>query len=284
MRLALVLCRWCFFSAAVILFGSSLFRLYAPRAAPLDGAWPYRAAARGLSAAAFATAAVWLLALSHSLDAQASPFATAWVVLTKTTFGPDWIVRLAAAGVAVVAAVFDNHLVVSACSAILLLCEGGDGHAAAHGWLSEADQAIHVLAAGAWIGGLFPLAASLTAAKRLDMPATVSPTVRRFSTVAIIAVLAILATGLLNVVLIKPALGLTSLYTRVLVLKLALVAAMIALATYNRVRLTPRLGTLQGRETMQTLIRTTVCEEALGVIVLAVVAWLGLLDPYMPHM
>ena len=41
--LALVLCRWCFSSAAIILFGSSLFRLNAPRDAPLVGAWPYRA-------------------------------------------------------------------------------------------------------------------------------------------------------------------------------------------------------------------------------------------------
>lgn len=233
---------------------------------------------------ALVAASAWLLALSHSLDAQNSPFATSWIVLTQTTFGPDWIARLAFAAIAVVAAVFDARLIVFVSSALLLICEGGDGHVVDHGWFGEAVQAVHVLAAGTWIGGLFPLAATLIAAKRLNAPAITFPTVWRFSTIAIVAVVAILATGVVNVLLLEPGLVLASLYAGVLGLKLTLVAAMIALAIFNRVRLAPHLHTARGREAMRTLIRTVVCEEALGLTVLAAVAWLGLLNPYMPHM
>jgi copper resistance protein D len=282
--LALVLSRWCFFSAAAILFGSSLFRLYGPSGAQFVGAWPYKIAARALSAVAFVAAAAWLLALSHSLDAQNNLFATSWTVLTQTTFGPDWAARLAFAAIAVVAAAFDTRLIVFVSSAMLLICEGGDGHAAAHGWFGEAVQAVHVLAAGAWIGGLFPLTSTLFSAQRSDAPAATFATVRRFSSIAIAAVVAILATGVVNVLLLKPALVLTSLYARVLGLKLTLVTAMIALAIFNRVHLTRRLNTPSGREAMRALIRTAVCEGALGFTILAAVAWLGLLDPYNPHM
>jgi copper resistance protein D len=280
----LVLARWAFFAAAMILFGSSLFPIYARREGEAIGAGFSRGAARGLSAFALVAAFAWLLALSHQLDDSSPLLRTVDVVLTETSFGPSWIFRLALTLVALFAALLDLRYALLAAAAGMLICEGWDGHAAAHGLFGELTQAIHVLCAGAWIGGLFPLAAVVSAALREKREASAVLPVRRFSNVAMAAVALILVTGAVNVILLEPGLDLTGLYVRALAIKILLVVIMIGFAAFNRVRLTPQMHKPNSRRALTILLRTTVCEQALAIAVLLAVATLGLLDPYMGNM
>jgi putative copper resistance protein D len=280
----LVLARWAFFSAAMILFGWSLFPLYASDAAATVGGWTSRKAERFLACLALLAGIAWLLALSRQLDAARPLFETARLVLTQTSFGPDWIARLALAVVAVGCAFFNVRFGALAAAAGLLICEGWDGHASAHGWLGEATQAVHVLCAGAWIGGLFPLARLVSAALRNKREASARAPIQGYSNMAMAAVAVILLTGVVNVALTEPGVDLTGLYARVLAIKLALVLIMILFAAFNRFRLLRQIQETSPRSALALLLRTTVCEQALALAVVMAVALLGLLDPYMPHM
>jgi putative copper resistance protein D len=75
-----------------------------------------------------------------------------------------------------------------------------------------------------------------------------------------------------------------SAYGQVLLAKLAVFAAMIALAGANRFWLTPRLSaTLNGngqlRRAINALRMSILLETALGLLVLALVGWIGVLPP-----
>jgi copper resistance protein D len=76
----------------------------------------------------------------------------------------------------------------------------------------------------------------------------------------------------------------TSVYGRLLLLKLAVFAAMLGLAAFNRYRLTPalagELGNAQPAErALGGLRRSVVMETLAGAAVLVLVAWLGSLSP-----
>jgi putative copper resistance protein D len=73
-------------------------------------------------------------------------------------------------------------------------------------------------------------------------------------------------------------------YGQVLLAKLGVFGAMLALAGANRFLLTPRLSaTLDGRGHLRTAVSalraSVLIETALGFVVLAMVAWLGVLPP-----
>jgi putative copper resistance protein D len=79
-----------------------------------------------------------------------------------------------------------------------------------------------------------------------------------------------------------PALASTA-YGRLLVAKLGVFAAMLALAAANRWRLTPALlapgDALAPGDLRRRLYRQVMVEQALGLLVLVIVAVLGTLDP-----
>lgn len=80
---------------------------------------------------------------------------------------------------------------------------------------------IHVVAATIWVGGQFTLAGLVPALRGLgeDAPRTVA---RRFNRIAWPAYAVLVATGIWNIVAIKPAVD--SAYTRTLMVKIAVVA------------------------------------------------------------
>jgi putative copper resistance protein D len=161
-----------------------------------------------------------------------------------------------------------------------------------------AADIVHLLAAGAWVGALVcfsTLLIELENGYRKNGPASVDilathRALSEFSGVGTILVALLVLTGLVSGWrLVGPGRLselFTSLYGRLLSAKLVLVMAMLALAAMNRFRLTPAMGrepsqAIAPRLACASLRRSVVIETSLSIMVLALVSWLGTLDPPM---
>ena len=125
------------------------------------------------------------------------------------------------------------------------------GHAGATpggaGQIPLAADALHLLAAGVWLGSLPSLAMLLAAAWRNKEPArtaVVATAVRRFSLLGIASAGALLASGIINTwyEVGSPRDLIATAYGRLVLAKIALFAAMVSIAAVNRFHLTPRLA------------------------------------------
>ena len=221
--------------------------------------------------------------------AQALNRETLGTVLADTLFGRVWIVRFALAsglGAALLASRRRAGLD-AACALLaagLLASLAWAGHAAAERGSDRAvhlaADATHLLAAGGWVGALLPLARALAGSPAIEIARRAT---RRFSAMGIACVSALVLTGTASAwytVGSIPALFGTG-YGRLLLAKLALVAAMIALAAANRLRWTPRLGASAGEAVLalRRLRRNAIAEASLGLGVLGVVGALGVTVP-----
>lgn len=167
------------------------------------------------------------------------------------------------------------------------------GHAAAgkeaNGYVQVIADAMHLLAAGAWLGGLPPLVFLLARARwsAVGLPIAADAT-RRFSTLGIASVAGLVLTGSVNswyLVGGVPAL-LGTMYGRLLMLKLALFALMLALAAVNRLRLTPQLVAVRAAGpavgaagALRGLWRNATLETMLGLAIVTIVGVLGVTIP-----
>ena len=164
------------------------------------------------------------------------------------------------------------------------------GHAAAveaWGVAAAITDAIHVTAAGAWMGSLLPLALLLGAASR-EAGADARPyavlAARRFSTVALAAMIVLVATGLGNAwvqVGGVPALIGTR-YGWLLCIKVALLIPILALAARGRNRLLPALSgeaATVGRPSMARLAGFVGWELGIAAVILVVTSWLSVTAP-----
>lgn len=146
-------------------------------------------------------------------------------------------------------------------------------------WLTAPALLLHGVAAAFWIGALVPLLGVL---RHGVLGRGGAEAVRRFSAGVVYAVAALLLSGAtLAAVQLGSAAGLESGYGQVLLLKLAGVAGLLALAAWNRWRVTPALlrgGRLRWNPAgaLQGSIRA---ELGLAAAVLAVTAVLGLVPP-----
>jgi copper resistance protein D len=216
-----------------------------------------------------------------------------WTVVSQTRFGYVWSVRLVLA--ALLAAYPMAPMTPTTRSqwglfaAILatgfLIAPAWIGHAGATpgeaGQIPLAADALHLLAAGAWVGGLPPLAMLLAVAWRHKEPSLAAITrtgVQRFSLLGLASVGALLASGVINSWYEVGSFGnlLATAYGRLIVVKLGLFATMIALAAVNRFYLTPRLA-MAGA--VQHLQHNTMMEAALGFAVILMVGFLGVMAP-----
>jgi putative copper export protein len=166
------------------------------------------------------------------------------------------------------------------------LLEAGHSHAfaLAHGArFLLLSQALHVLAAGAWLGGLVPL---FIVIKQVPLAAT-GFAARRFSTLGVRAVAILAATALYQGTMLAGGLsGLTqTAYGAVLMIKIALFAGLIGLAALNRFRLAPKLadGTSEASQARRRLLRSIAGETALGICVVLAASVLSGLEPGMQH-
>jgi putative copper resistance protein D len=146
---------------------------------------------------------------------------------------------------------------------------------------------VHLSGSGLWIGGLVPLALLLGAASR-ETGAELRPhavrAARRFSRAALAIMLVLLASGAMNalaqVTSVAGLVGTT--YGRLLLAKLGVLVAIVALAAVNRRRLLPALsgpGGAVGRPAMRRLAASIWLEAALALVLLAVVAAMSLTTP-----
>jgi putative copper resistance protein D len=302
-----LLVRWVHLASGITLVGTFLLLLLAGRP-PKPTAARWEADALGLARAAV------LLALVAGLGALAvqtvvlegRPAALLEApalarVLGATRFGTVWIFRHGL--LLLLAAFLLVRLPVRTAADRTALCAQGlllgaialgaaawAGHAAAaepSPLRASAVDALHLAGAGAWLGGLAPLAWLLRRAARpehADARPYAVLAARRFSRLALAAVLALVATGVLNawsqVGSVAALLGTP--YGRLLVLKLLLLAPILALAAVNRRRLLPALsgeGDAIGRPAMRRLAVSLGLEGLLALAVLAVVAWMTVTPP-----
>ncbi|WFU74965.1 CopD family protein [Bradyrhizobium sp. CB2312] len=114
----------------------------------------------------------------------------------------------------------------------------GDVHLAA--------DALHLIAAAAWIGGLVSLVLFFAAARNqaTAWAPVAGDAAERFSILGMVSVATLFVTGIVNAwILVGSFRGLfTTEYGRVLMLKLGIFAAMLAVAAINRFYLMPRLA------------------------------------------
>ena len=220
--------------------------------------------------------------------------------LTGMTAGTAWLVRMATlVALALSAAILHRWprpalFVAAQGSGIALATLAWNGHGAMDdgtvGWLHLGADIIHLLAAGVWIGALAGLGmlVSRSAARMDQQHLTIAHrALEGFSATGSIVVALIVVTGLVNSWLLVGFSGMTalasSLYGQLLLAKVGLFLAMMVLAAANRFRLTPALARASVQDDHAAAIRALRCslgmEASLAVTVLAVVAWLGTLEP-----
>jgi len=225
-------------------------------------------------------------------------------IVTQSAIGSAWIVRMAALSIALVAALALDRsphiarywLLASTSLAVATLV--WTGHAGAtEGWtgsLHRLSDIVHMLAAAVWIGGIAAFSWLLfqPLAHQSDVKIRIAHrALDQFSRVGTLAVGLIVLTGLINSLslmgLPHPDTLFASHYGQLLLIKLALFAAMLVLAGANRWRLTPALGVAIANSNPATALRgfrqSLVLETATALAILAVVAWLGTLEPIMAN-
>jgi copper resistance protein D len=225
------------------------------------------------------------------------------VVLTRTRFGEDWLLRLVLAGLvgACLLALQGLRRGVGAIgwaalflAALMLWSLGWAGHGATTpgppGDLHLVADILHLLAAGLWLGTLIPLSLLLAEARRIGDPswgAIMRAATRRFSVLAMTSVATLFSAGLVNTWFLAgtaPTLIGTE-YGRLLLAKIAIFLTMVVIAAVNLLRLTPRLADPSARTTggvwatVAQLRWNTVIEASCGLAVLAIVGVLGTLPP-----
>ena len=285
---ALAVCRFAHFLSTMLIFGASaMLILCAPNLRrALSPRLRRSAVAASLVALASACLGLAFEAASMADDPSAAtdPGAIA-AVLTETAFGRVWIGRLGLAATLVAATILsprDDWSAIAILSGLLLASLGLVGHAAMQtgleGFVHRANAALHLLAAGAWVGGLVPFVLSLDAARGgLRREAVTAMT--RFSFWGHFVVAALVATGIANVALtsghapLPPATP----YRVLLDVKMGLVALMVGLALVNRYALVPRLRAAP--RALAALKTLSLVNVALGTVVVALVSVFALLDP-----
>lgn len=300
---AVVASRFVQFSGGAVLFGTSLFLLYAlplsgPGSAPALG-WPRRLltwAALSLLVAAVAGLVAQTAMMAGSLQEGLDPAALGYVI-GETSLGRAALIRATAAAAALLVLISGKPGtgmwgLCAALGADVCASFAWMGHGAATegpgATVHLAADVLHSLAAAAWIGALGGFLALLLRKSPTALDRHVlQRALHRFSGIGSALVAAIVATGLVNSwFLVGPSRlgGLASTpYGLILLAKLALFTLMLALAAANRFRLTPRLregiGAGAPAPAMADLKRSLLLETTAAFGVLALVAWLGTLAP-----
>ena len=255
-------------------------------------ALPVRPLLLALTAAGIALSLVGLWALAAQMAGVgfgAVDRATLTMLVAETTPGTAFVARIAAlvAAVALLSVAPRALAPVAMLAAVALATLAWNGHGAmdegAAGWLHLGADIVHLLAAGLWLGALFALL--LLVARRDADAAHVAATHRAlagFSATGTAIVTALVVTGIVNGAFLigldrLPTLG-DTLYGRLMIAKLALFTAMLALAAANRFRLTPALAG-DAPPAMRALRRSLATESGAALAIVALVAWLGTLEP-----
>ncbi|HEU4804796.1 MAG TPA: copper resistance D family protein, partial [Nitrobacter sp.] len=233
----------------------------------------------GNSVELVALAALALSVGLQGLDALALPLSSlpdtdVWAVGARGSFG----VSVAIAAATLLLALLSHRVggtrarVMSLGALVgvgLALATTGHAATASPRWLTAPAVFLHGTALAFWVGSLAPLALAMREPGR-----TVIDILMRFSRIIPFAVAALIASGLLLAVVQLERLDAlwTTSYGRVLAFKLVLVALLLAIALWNRMYLTPRIG--QGGVTPRRHMRRTIVAEL--VLVAGILGVVGL--------
>jgi copper transport protein len=282
-----VLMRWSNFIALVLALGVVAFRVVIFPASQAGGlqaeyAMSMDAALRRLgilTGVLVALAAVPRFLLQSSALAGAPAVFSADVVapLLRSRWGIGWLLQLSAGLAMAGAALLRSRLLAVVGAIALAVSPGLSGHAVAVEpltTLSVANDAAHVLAASTWLGSLLLivlLALPLGLHSGGNTHADLAATVNAFSPIALTAAAVILLTG--SAATLMQTTHLTQLWTtaygRALLVKLALVLAMVVLGYHNWKRVRPTLG---NAGSAQKLRRSALWELAVGALILLATA------------
>jgi putative copper resistance protein D len=213
--------------------------------------------------------------------------ATIGGILATTTIGTPWLIQAVAAVALVAASIFSRRnrsAAIAFASAFVLVSLAFTGHAVmqqdAVGVAHRLNDAVHVLCAAAWLGGLVPL---LLVLRRFDCPEyrrEAHLALGRFSTAGHVIMPLILVSGVINTALVlgRWPIDWSSPYQALLAAKIAVVVTMIALATANRYVFMPRF-VADRAHALVAMRRATIAEVALAYAAVALVSVFGIFDP-----
>jgi len=233
-----------------------------------------------------AVALVRLIAQSYAMHPAGSGFAPAlmWAMIGDTTWGWGWLVQVVAAvgaiiGFSAARRGSSRGWIIATLGAVLgAFAPALSGHAAsvpALRTLAILADGLHIIGASGWLGSLLVLlAAGIPAAMRLqneDRGPAVADLVNAFSPTALVFAGLTVAAGVFAAWLHLgsiPALW-QSQYGKTLLVKLAILGAVIATGAYNFLYVKPRLGKLEG---VTHIRRSATIEVGVAILVLLVTA------------
>ena len=281
MASALVLCRFLHFTVVLMLFGAWVYKpLLLGRESTLDRT--LTRISRWLAALALVSGVCWLLLITASMagawDAALEP-STLRLVLGSTFFGQVWSWHLLFNGLllALLLTPLRTHLPLRlALGASLLATLAPVGHGAmldgVEGRWLMLNQLVHLACVGIWLGGLMLLVMILRRPAGHD----IRTLLQRFSGVGYIVVAGLLITGLINVRVLTGAFWPTPLlsgFALILLIKVTLIATMLGLALFNRLRIK------DCEQRLSALRKSVIAEWLLGIGAVAAVSLLGTMPP-----
>ena len=217
-------------------------------------------------------------------------------VLSETQFGLVSEIRFALAIILAACLTYDRVVPVrwpalgSALGLIAAIAWTGHGGATlgAMGNLHLTADVLHLIAAAAWIGGVLPLTLLLVSAQRhqnIEWASLTRDSVVRFSTLGIVTVGTLFATGIVNAWILVGSVRalLFTEYGQLLTLKLVAFGLMLMFAAVNRFFFTPQLALpIEDKArigSLRQLTRNSATEFALGLGIFAIVGLLGTMHP-----
>ncbi len=222
-----IVARFVHFASLAVLFGIAWSPTYADLF-PIDRALTQ--ARRGAAILAVVSAVAWFqLTVARMADAPSAAVdpALLWMTVKSTEFGHVWSARLIGLivlGAAVAWRGAGSRWFCLVLSGLLLASLALTGHAQAEvggeRWLHASADALHLLAAGLWLGGLVVLGLLLATKTRAHQQ-DVELALRRFSRTGIAAVAVLVGTGLVNSIFLvgTPVALVTTSYGRILTVK-----------------------------------------------------------------
>jgi putative copper resistance protein D len=286
-----VLCRFAHFIAVMQIFGVGIFTtILTPQSFAGEMQNRLRPVLIGSALLSMLTA-VGMLAIQAGLMGNGWPDVInlrIWQAVLGTTFGTVWRWHLLFAVLTLFVTLFcharlGRHLTLIGAT-LLLVSLALIGHAAMRegGWgdVQRINHVFHLLSAAYWFGCLLPLLVCLPYAHRENQHHDAIRSLIRFSTGGHLAVALVILTGIINTALIVQGwpFNLSSIYQRLLLIKIALVMIMVALAILNRYWVVPALRRPNSRSPRK-LVLITCSELALSLGVLLLVSWFATLEP-----
>jgi len=289
----------------MLLFGLALFGLYSLKGQErISGAvLPFRSMLVGTAVLAVLLSIAGMVMMASAMSGE-TDFAELRphieMMVFETDVGLAWVVRIVALVVGGLAMMLNPRapgfslLIASFAGAIALASLAWSGHGAmdegSRRYWHFITDILHLLAAGAWLGGLiaFALLSRINALQSEERIRLLVRAVKRFEWVGAVIVIVITVTGIVNYLfIVGPELDevFLSTYGILLFIKVGLFAGMLVLAALNRFHLGPLLErSLQDRQyqvAANALRRSVVVELAAAVLIVGLVAWLGTLSPEM---